>query len=203
MSDINTLKNSRQYRIIQVCGVALTLRSKNKPLLNANLCFCKANDIDKILALQDKAHSAMKQKEWFAYTSRAELEAAFGRGYPAVAVICGEKMIAFAYLILSPDSSQSLCQYADFDILPYFGSDCVLDTVFVDPDFVGYGIQSLLIERLKRIAHENGKTSIWATVHPDNAFSSRNFIKSGFIKANSEPIEKHGGIRDVYCFDFC
>ena len=67
MSDIKTLKNSRQYRIIQVCGVALTLRSKNKPLLNANLCFCKANDIDKILALQDKAHSAMKQKEWFAH----------------------------------------------------------------------------------------------------------------------------------------
>ena len=107
MSDIKTLKNSRQYRIIQVCGVALTLHSKNKPLLNANLCFCKANDIDKILALQDKARSAMKQKEWFAHTSRAELEAAFERGYPAVAVICGEKMIAFAYLILSPDNGKT------------------------------------------------------------------------------------------------
>ena len=112
-------------------------------------------------------------------------------------------MIAFAYLILSPDSSQSLCQYADFDILPYFGSDCVLDTVFVDPDFVGYGIQSLLIGILKSFAIENGKTSVWATVHPENIFSSRNFVKNGFAKANSEPVEKYGGIRDVYYFDLC
>lgn len=182
---------------------SLTLHSKTKPSLDAELKNCDIKDIDMILVLQDRVHFVMKQKEWFAYTSRAELESAFECGSPAVAVMSGEKMIAFAYLILNPDSSQSLCRFADFDILPYFGSDCVLDTVFVDPDFVGYGIQSLLIERLKRIAHENGKTSVWATVHPDNAFSSRNFIKSGFIKANSEPIEKYGGIRDVYCFDFC
>ncbi len=181
----------------------LTLHSKTKPSLDAELKNCDIKDIDMILALQDRVHSEMKQKEWFAYTSRAELESAFECGSPAVAVMSGEKMIAFAYLILNPDSTQSLCKFADFEYSPYLGGDCVLDTVFVDPDFVGYGIQSLLIGILKSFAIENGKTSVWATVHPENIFSSRNFVKNGFAKANSEPVEKYGGIRDVYYFDLC
>ncbi len=179
---------------------SLILRRKDKSKLEANLYFCKFGDIDEILALQDKVHSAMAKKEWFANTSRTELESAFERKYPAVAVESSKKTVAFAYLILSPDNSQSLCQYADFDIKPYFGNDCVLDTVFVDPDYVGYGIQSLLIDFLTNLAFENGKTSVWATVHPDNIFSSQNFIKCGFVKANSKPVEKHGGLRDVFFY---
>lgn len=174
------------------------LHGKNKPSLEAVIKLCGAEALDEILELQNRVHSAMKNRAWFAYTSRAELESAFERGAPAVAVVSGKRMIAFAYLILDPDSSQSLVKYSDFDYTPYLGGDCVLDTVFVDPDFVGYGLQSVLIEILTSLALENGKKSVWATVHPDNIFSSRNFVKNGFKKAISSPVEKYGGVRNVY-----
>ena len=156
-----------------------------------------ASDIENILALQRAVTENIKIKEWFVPSTKAELELAFSHPekFPALKVLYKNELIAFSYIILNPDESNDIARDLENENLQ---NCCVYETVFVSPLYRGNGLQSLLISKLTDIAKQNGKDFIVATVHPQNIFSSSNFIKNGYTKLNNAPLTKYGSVRDYY-----
>ena len=156
-----------------------------------------ASDIENILALQSNVIENIKIKEWFVPSTKAELELAFSnpKDFPALKVMHKDTIVAFSYIILTPDESNDILR--DIEILKNENC-CVYETVFVSPQYRGNGLQGKLISMLTDIAKQNGKDFIVATVHPDNIYSSSNFIKNGYEKLNNAPISKYGSVRDYY-----
>lgn len=164
---------------------------------NFDILIVEKSDIKNILALQDSVVESVNKKEWFVPSTRAELELAFSKPdeFIALKAECENKIIAFSYIILKPDESNDI----SFDIKTLHNKNCcVYETVFVSPLYRGYGLQSKLISMLTDIAKEKGKEYIVATVHPDNIYSSANFIKNGYSKLNDTPLSKYGSVRDYY-----
>lgn len=164
---------------------------------------CKDDAAD-ILALQQKVIAAMPQPEMYAPSSEAEILTALSnpKDYACVQICDGSQIVAFAALILNPTGHQNINEDLKTQGLPYAEKEvCVLDTVFVDPDYRGYGMQHTLVKVLCSWAAMLGKRNISATIHPDNCFSQRNFIANGFRNVTSAPIPKYGSQRYVFARD--
>ena len=163
-----------------------------------------ASDKEAILALQQRVVSSMEEPQWFFPSSESEIETALDqpRNYACVQICDGSKIVAFACTILNPNAHQDINTDLKKHGLPYAETaQCILDTVFVDPAYRGYGLQDTLIRVLCSWAATVGKRNIAATIHPENRFSADNFQKNGFQKITSESISKYGGIRDVFAKD--
>ncbi len=155
------------------------------------------SDIENILSLQKSVVESINIKEWFVPSTKTELELAFSRPqeFVMLKVERENKLVAFSYIILNPDESNDISR--DIEDLKNKNC-CVYETVFVSPECRGCGLQRELISKLTDIAKQNGKDFIVATVHPDNIYSSSNFIKNGYKKLNDLPISKYGSVRDYY-----
>ena len=159
------------------------------------------NDMEDILALQQRVVSSMEEPHWFYPSSQSEIQTALDnpKDYSCVQICDGSKIVAFALAILNPNEHQDINADLKALGLPYADADqCILDTVFVDPAYRGFGLQDTLIRVLCAWAATVGKGNIAATVHPENRFSADNFQKNGFRKITSEPIVKYGGQRNVF-----
>lgn len=68
------------------------------------------------------------------------------------------------------------------------------------PDWRGYGLQRILIDRAAEKAREAGAKQILATVSPDNRHSLANFTSAGYeITAT---VSKYGGLtRNILRYD--
>lgn len=164
---------------------------------NFKIACATVDDIENILALQETVAENMNIKEWFVPSTKTELDLAFSspEKFPALKIICESELVAFSYIILNPDESNDISSDIKTKKLE---NCCVYETVFVSPQYRGYGFQNKLISMLTDIAKQSGKSNIIATVHPDNTFSSLNFIKNGYKKLNDTPIPKYGSVRDYY-----
>lgn len=164
---------------------------------NFKITVAQRSDIENILVLQNNIVENINIKEWFVPSTKSELELAFSRPQEFVMLKVEQenKLVAFSYIILNPDESNDISR----DIKSLQNKNCcVYETVFVSPECRGCGLQSELISRLTEIAKQNGKEFIVATVHPDNVYSSSNFIKNGYEKLTPTPLSKYGSVRDYY-----
>lgn len=173
---------------------------KNEQNLVVRIIRSFKSDVDDIIALQDKVQMNMDVHEWYYPYTREELEKAVpNKDCILLQIDAGQKIVAFAVAILNPPD-----EYRLSDLVKYKSSkwekEAVLETVFVDKDYRGYGMQSLLIDILSHLVSERKATTFWASVHPDNIYSSNNFIKNGFVKMTKDgPVPKYDGVRDIYC----
>jgi len=150
------------------------------------------NDINDIMNLQNKVLREMKaegKEEYFIESKDDEIEFMINNPSSAgcLQVIDDEKTVAFAGLVFY--SNDEMFNYENIylnDNIPegyrkeFSQKGSVLDTVFVDSDYRGYGIQSVLIKALCGYASDMGKTVVAATVHPENERSKDNFKNNGF-----------------------
>ena len=164
---------------------------------NFTIGFAQSSDMENILELQKSVVENIDIKEWFVPSTKAELELAFSRPQEFVMfkVERENKLVGFSYIILNPDESNDISR--DIEGLQNKNC-CVYETVFVSPLYRGYGLQRTLVSKLTDIAKQYGKDFIVATVHPDNIYSSSNFLKNGYSKLNDVPLSKYGSVRDYY-----
>lgn len=163
-------------------------------------------DLDDLLALQEQVVSAMGERAgYYVGLDREELGRMLSDHYCIpIQLDVNKHIVAFALLILHPEEPYILSTYADGSLEMPSGIESILETVFVDPAYRGYGMQSLLIDILCRLAHFRKANTVWATVHPNNRFSYQNFEKNDFKQATKAPIDRYGsadGIRRLYCRD--
>ncbi len=162
-----------------------------------------SNEVDKdeVSDLQQRVIDAMPNPEMYAPSTKEQIHTAINnpQDYLCLQICDGKKLVAFGMVILNPTEEQDINLDLKKYGLPYTDKNqCVLDTVFVDPDYRGFGMQSVLIQVLCRWSAMLGKRNIVATIHPENSFSEKNFSDNGFAKVTPSPIAKYGDERNVF-----
>ncbi len=77
------------------------------------------------------------------------------------------------------------------------------DVVVSDPEWRGYGLQKLFIERAIAEAKKAGAKTVLATVAPQNSYSMKNFLAKRFIVIRGD-LSKYAGLkRSLLAFDLC
>lgn len=162
------------------------------------------DDAEDILALQSRVCAAMAQPQLFFPSTEEEIRTALAAPdqYLCLQIVDGSRIVAFCQLTIEPPVEQDLRLDLQKQGIPCpGGSHGVLETVFVDPDYQGYGMQQILVETLCQWAHIRKVKTVYATVHPDNAYSHKNFLKAGFTLLTSTPLPKYGDVRNYYALD--
>lgn len=155
------------------------------------------NDIEEILALEQKAYQLMPIKEWYVPDDLSFLERHIEKeGFILKAVSPEETIAGFLVVRYPKDADDNLF----FDIKEICclkdGEQFVtahMESVAVDPAHRGYHLQEQLIREGTEIAASDGYKHFCATVHPDNKYSRRNGDAAGFECVCEK--EKYGGLR--------
>ena len=154
-----------------------------------------------ILQMQQRVLESPQAQQWFSPSSQEEIQQVLAepQNYAAVQICDGERIVAFAYAIRNPRPEQDVNVDLKEKGLPCnLQEQCILDAVFVDPDYRGFGMQKVLVDVLCQWMAMEGKKHITATIHPDNIYSQNNFLDCGFTCVTEVPIPKYGSHRHVY-----
>lgn len=152
---------------------------------------CEEAEMDELMRLQENIYENMEQTDWFAVTSRDENRRFFKEPNVILGVYDRDKLVAYGSIGFLGDSPDNL----GWDLgwpQEKIHRCAVLDTIVVDSEYRGLGLQRELIRRCAEYA--SGKKPgciVLATVSPDNIYSLRNVQAEGFeILARKE---KYGG----------
>lgn len=153
-------------------------------------------DINDVLQLQDKVVGGLKDKAIFQPSSKEEflesmlVDACYG-------LYDGDRLAALTLIVFNRKDVRNLS--ADWDDLKkktHYWEYVTFDTIEVDPDYRGYGIQSYFIGVAEELTLKVGAEYLIATVSPDNPYSLRNFENRGFERhATKNPYAKYGSKR--------
>lgn len=152
---------------------------------------CHETDLDALMLLQEKICRGMEHPDWFATTSREENKIFLTDPNVILGVYDEGRLAAYGSVGFPGDSPDNL----GWDLgLPREEALCcaVLDTIVVDAEYRGLGLQRELIRCCVAYAREKMPgCKVLATVAPDNIYSLRNVQAEGFeILARKE---KYGG----------
>lgn len=152
---------------------------------------CEETKLDELMRLQENIYKNMEPKDWFAVTSIDENKQFFKEPNVVLGVYDKDRLVAYGSIGFLGDSSHNL----GWDLgwpREKVHRCAVLDTIVVDIEYRGLGLQRELIRRCVEYATEKKPGCIvLATVSPDNIYSLRNVQAEGFeIFARKE---KYGG----------
>jgi len=147
---------------------------------------------ENILSLQREVVNAIANKEWFVEITADEITESADMDF-IIGAYDGARLVAFSLTVLNRDCDRSVGKKYGFD-----PEKCAtFDSVFVHPEYRGFGLQQAFIELAKQKARENGATSLWATVSPYNIYSHRNCEQRGFYCYKCNEYLYGGRLRDV------
>ena len=163
----------------------MTFESKGKQFTLKDLTF---ENLSEILDLQRQCTDALPDPDIYYPLSRDELlESLHLDIVPGIFAPDG-RLVAVAAIVIGRVSDRNLAESSDDEKKTSF----TFDAVFVAPDWRGYGLQRVLIDRAAEKAREAGAKQILATVSPDNRHSLANFTSAGYeITAT---VSKYGGL---------
>lgn len=152
-------------------------------------------DWEGFLDLLQETWRHLDQKEWLYLDPREEVLEMLADGSMKLWVAVHGDRLAAAFDILIPGLKDYNYGY-DLD----FDRDALLrsvnmDTIVVDPDYRGRGLQRILMTEAEKWAGEQGYLHLMCTVHPDNRFSLNNMLKLGYRIQRTLP--KYGSVRHV------
>jgi ribosomal protein S18 acetylase RimI-like enzyme len=184
-------------------GEMITVVNRSGKELELLLRRCTADDLDQVVALQDrvvqkiasdmraeKADPAvddlkhfhgqdMRSAALFISDPREELEFSLKNDF-CYAVFDGDLMVGFSLMISGGIGEKNLGNVLGYDEERL--SKCVnFETTFVDPAYRGYGIQRMFTEVRTCEALSIGATEALTSVSPDNAKSMANLEANGFV----------------------
>lgn len=150
-------------------------------------------DIEDIMKLQDKVSHALPSKELYVCSSKEEFEQVIQNGGCLLGYKTeNQKLVALGAYMSYGYNPHNYGYDLEFneDKLLTVGQ---IESTIVDPEYRGNGLQKKLCEALERLAREEQKSYIMATVSPINPYSLNNFLKLGYI--NKKEKLKYGGLR--------
>lgn len=136
----------------------------------------EVHEAEKAMELQRRVWSAMPDPSLLAETSIEEIRESAQLDI-CIGAFEGERLAAFSLMVVNRESeSRNAGQKNGHD--PKL---CVtFDTVFVDPDYRGLGLQKYLFHCQMEIAAGLGAHYAFATVAPSNVHSLNNMLACGF-----------------------
>lgn len=141
---------------------------------------CTLEDLDSIMELQERICAGMNEPDWFVATSREENIIFLTSPNTIIGVFDGDKIIAFGSLVFPGMDSSNLGW--DLEWPEEKALHCAtLDTIVVDSDYRGLGLQRKLIQLCVEYARKiMPECIVLTTICPDNIYSLRNGLAEGF-----------------------
>ena len=184
-------------------GEMITVRNRSGNELELLLRRCTIDDIDKVMALQDRVvqkiasdmraerqdpetddlkhfHGQdMRSAALFISDPREEIEYSLLNDF-CIAAFDGDLMVGFSLMISGGIGEKNLGNvlgYSDEQL-----SKCVnFETTFIDPEYRGFGLQRMFTEVRTQEALRIGATEALTSVSPDNEKSLANLRSNGFV----------------------
>lgn len=152
----------------------------------------KAEEISIYVDFQNRVKMSMQNPEWLGDISEKIYIDLLRSGSKIYLWIYQNKIIASGMLI--PATKKDLENFFSSDL----NSKKVIDfgPQMVDPEYIGNGLQNVIIKYLESVALELGFKYGITTIHPDNIFSIRNFSKNSFKEIGEVSLKR--GNRKVY-----
>ena len=170
-----------------------TLEAKGKTLQIRDAWF---DEMGEILKLQKMVYAGMSDNTMYVNTTRQELIESLHMDY-VLGAYDGDRLVGVATFIDNRKTDRNLGSKMGFAWEKCF----TFDAVFVHPDYRGCGLQAEFIKIAKEKAKQDGASSIWCTVSPDNVHSHNNFTAMGFYVHKRRTPMYGGHIRDILKLD--
>lgn len=152
----------------------------NKMKENLIIRICTMDDLEAVMELQDRINKGMNNPDWFAATSREENIFFLQEPNTIYGVFDRDKLIAYSSIGFPGKEETNL----GWDL--GWPQECTLrcatlDTIVVDKDYRGMGLQRTLIQLcVKHVKQIMPDCIVLTTICPDNIYSLRNAQAEGF-----------------------
>lgn len=141
---------------------------------------CSIKDLDSIMELQKKICDGMDDSDWFVATSREENMFFLTAPNTIYGIFDNEKLVAYGSLGFPGKKVDNLGRDLDWPEEKVLRC-ATLDTIVVDSDYRGLGLQRKLINLCVEHARQTKPDCIvLTTICPDNIYSLRNALAEGF-----------------------
>jgi len=158
---------------MDACSWYLPGKGGNDQLLVRRM---QLNEARAAMNLQKRVWAHMPNPALLAETSLDEIRESMVEDV-CLGVFDGERLAAFSLMVINRASENRNGGQKN----GYPPRECVtFDTVFVDPEYLGLGLQRKLFSIQEEMAAQLGAKRIFATVAPENAYSLNNMLACGF-----------------------
>lgn len=148
-------------------------------------------DLDCYISFRECVKNNMTYPEWLGDFTRNDLEKIQSHGAIIWIYYLNERPICSMMLI--PSTEKSLSKFGirlDAKAVADYGP------IFVNPEYIGNGLQYQMLTELDNYCINNGYKYAATTIHPDNIYSIKNFIKDEFQFITQKQFDR--GVRNVY-----
>ena len=167
------------------------INGKGEPLV-FDFRSATADDIDKVLALQETILNALPDKDMYEPYSREGTLHQF-EAYHCYVAECGGEFAGYSVLIPNdPDDPENYGHHFDYD-REQLAKTASLDLTMVMPKYRGYGLQRVFNKLRIGKGAELGAKEFLTSISPDNPYSYRNFLVLNFEIVDER--ELYGGKR--------
>ena len=159
--------------------------------LNELKCINENVDLDKYIEFRELVKKNMPNPEWLGDFTKEELEGMISNGTKIWVYYNNDDPVCSMMLI--PSSKEDMIKFEldlDYTIVADYGP------MFVNPKYVGNGLQYQMLLDLDEYAKSVGYEYAALTAHPDNIYSIKNILKGNFNLINFKEFKR--GPRNIY-----
>lgn len=149
-------------------------------------------DIRDYIDFRENVKSNMEHPEWLGDFTIAEIKEALESESMKIWVYKSNNENVCSMMLLK--SSEKSLQKLELNLEAAEVVD--YGPMFVNPKFVGNGLQYQMLKRLDQFCQSKGYKYAASTVHPDNVFSIKNIEKDNFILQSVKEFKR--GLRNIY-----
>lgn len=151
-----------------------------------------------VLKLQEQVVEKIEDKSIFAESSEEEILESMLVDF-CYGLFDGDKLVAVCICVLNRQTRETgdhernlCCQTGEPKAYDKY---ITFDTIQVDPDYRGYGIQRYFLKKAEDVARLVKAEKIAATVAPTNQYSRNMFEEAGYEKFGGKEIAMYGSVR--------
>lgn len=155
------------------------------------ICISEKINLDEYIDFRELVKEKMEHPEWLGDFTKEEL----------IKMLSANSKIWIYYIendpvcsmMFIPSTAKDLIKFEinlDYKLVGDYGP------MFVTPKYVGNGLQYQMLKEIDNYTLENGYKYAASTIHPDNIFSIKNFLKDEFELVNQKKFKR--GLRNIY-----
>ena len=151
---------------------------------------CVPEEVDAIMAMQDRVAALIPDPALYVYTSREDVAESMTEDYSFGAYLPDGTIVAYTILLKLRDTPRNLAHKLGY--APDYALRCATaDGTWVDPDYRGYGIQYYFSRLKDGLARDMGALELLACTAPNNIGSLTSLTRNGYRIVDRQPL--YGG----------
>ena len=154
-------------------------------------CIDENINLDEYITFREFVKKYMEHPEWLGDFTKEDLELMLKENSKIWIYYNDEDYVCSMMLI--PSTEKDLKK---FEIDKNFNDVVDYGPMFVNPKYVGNGLQFQMLKEIDEYCSKLGYKYAAGTIHPDNIYSINNLLKDNFEKINQKVLKR--GIRNIY-----